>query len=63
MSQQRKQRNDKTTDEFLMRNHMVNHELKKQNLKDHLKSHKIQNNLVQNFQVLYPSDQKLHSNL
>uniref|UniRef100_A0A7M5V9Z2 Uncharacterized protein n=2 Tax=Clytia hemisphaerica TaxID=252671 RepID=A0A7M5V9Z2_9CNID len=34
LSQQRKQRNDQTTDEFRMRNLMVNHEIKKQNLDD-----------------------------
>ena len=31
---QRKQRNDQTTDEFRIRNLMVNHEMKKQDLQD-----------------------------
>jgi len=36
LSEQRKQRNDQTTDAFRMRNFMVNHESKKQDLQDNI---------------------------
>lgn len=43
ITQQRKQKNDQTTDEFRMRHFFVNHEMKKQDLKDN----------IQHFQVRF----------